>query len=675
MPVSLRSRVLSAVVAAGVATSLALPATPAAARGDGTHRIVVRFPAPVPFRDAAPLVMNGDTPLGFGRVSADRRSVVLETRADVTSRDVRVVWSGGGVPAPRNAAPTAARPPATVGATAVPPAVRTAPAQQVPAGLPDPGLQGPLATVRAAYTFGDRALRVPTGYRVEVTGEVTYPRRLGAQRHPVVVLLHGRHSFCGRRDGQLDSRWPCARGYRAIPSQQGYRSLADVLASHGIVVVSVAANGVNAQDDRASDGGARDRGYLVMHHLRLWRGWATTVRTGPFGNRFRGKLDLTKVGLMGHSRGGEGMVSALAENRRAGNRFGIRAVLPLAPVNFSRFSLRGTPSLTVVPYCDGDVSDLEGVHFFDDATAPRVDRAPHGLLGVLGANHNFFNTVWTPGGWEAGTGDDWYAGTNRFCGANSGRLTAPQQVAAGTGYMAAFLRARLQGLTGYDGLFAGNTVPPASARPVATVASWSSAAGRRLLVDNLRSASSNALGGRTRAAGFDAALLCGGTSRYTTTCMAPRGPGDEPHLVPRVGQGPPGLAQLHLVWSRPGATWSGALPGRFRDVTSYRYVTVRVARDAWALSDAPPVLGLRLRDTTGREVTVRLDGPALTTPVFTDPHPDPNDYSSVPHALVTSVPLPLSAYHGVDLRHVASVTLVMFSGSGDMTVGDVSFQR
>ena len=669
--------VIAVPVAANAAPEPAAP-TPSAVRlAGGTTKVVVPLAEPAPIRDAAPLVLSGDTPLGFGVIAADRRSVVVETRARVgPPAIVRISWSGGSVPPARSGRPAAPRAAGPGSGTVPDPSIPVAPTGALPTTVGDPGARGPLPTVRAQYTLGDAVLKVPSGYTVELTGEVTYPRTLGKTRHPVVVLLHGRHSACGRKDGATDDRWPCTGGYRRIPSEQGYRTLADLLASHGDVVVSVAANGITANDDTAADAGARDRGFLVMRHLDLWRGWSTTTMTGPFGAKFRGALDLARVGLMGHSRGGEGVVSALAQNRGTGSRYGIKAVVPLAPVNFTRQSVRGTPSLTLVPYCDGDVSDLEGVHFFDDATTGRVDGAPHALLGVLGANHNFFNTVWTPGGWEAGTGDDWSAEEDPFCGRTSGRLTPKQQVAAGSAYIAAFLLARLQGKTGYDALFLGNAKTPASAAPAKTVTAWSAPAGRRLLVNDLRSATSNALGGAVRATGFDAAQSCGGTTRYALTCIAPRGQGDEPHLgrsllAPRA----PGLSQVHLIWSRAGSTWSNTLPAAHRDVAGYRYVTVRLTKDVWAFSAVPPAVGLRLRDAAGKVRTVRLAGAALNTPVYTAPTGSGMAGLPAPHALVMSAPVPLAAFNGVDLRRIASVSVVGLGDRGDITVGDVSFQR
>jgi len=654
------------------------PGAPSVSRLDnGSTRVVVPLPAPVGLRDAAPLVMSGDTALGYGRISADRRSVVIETRAKVGAvPSVRVAWSGGGVPAPRAGQASAARGTAPSGGAVIAPDARTVPPQALPGAVGDPGTPGPLGTARAQYSLGDTALQVPSGAKVEVTGEVTYPAPLATlPASPVIVLLHGRHDVCGRADGETAYEWPCAAGFRRIPSEQGYRGLADLLASHGNIVVSVAANGINATDGELADAGAQDRGFLVLHHLNLWRGWSGSELNGPFGAQFKDKLNLANVGLMGHSRGGEGVVAALAENRRTGSAYGIKAVVPLAPVDFNRHSVRGTPSMTLVPYCDGDVSDLQGVHFFDDATTGTVDAAPHALLGVLGANHNFFNTVWTPGGWEAGTSDDWWDPKDLFCGANTGRLTPAQQLAAGNAYIAAFLRARLQDQAGYDPLFHGNTATPASAAPAKTVAAWSAPAGSRLLVNDLRSNTANALGGATLATGFDASTLCGGTTRYALSCIQPRGSGGEPHLgqswyAPDV----PGLGQLHLVWSKAGPTWSNKVPAQYRDVAGYQHVTIRLTKDVWAFSATAPAVGLRLKDAAGTSRTVQLTGPAMNTPVFTGPTSS-GRYGPVPHALVMTVPVPLTAYSGVDLRNLASISVVALGGSGDISIADISFQR
>ena len=101
------------------------------------------------------------------------------------------------------------------------------------------------------------------------------------------------------------------------------------------------------------------RGELLQHHLDLWNDW-NTVGGDPFGTMFVGKLDMDHIGTLGHSRGGEGVIFHALYNRSLGSPYGIDAVLTLAPVDFNRQTLTGIPLLNVAPYCDGDVSDLQG---------------------------------------------------------------------------------------------------------------------------------------------------------------------------------------------------------------------------------------------------------------------------------------------------------------------------
>src|SRR5262249_45352927 len=140
--------------------------------------------------------------------------------------------------------------------------------------------------------------------------------------------------------------------------------------------------------------------------------------SSPFGRRFVGKLDLQDVGLMGHSRGGEGVVRGYLLNQSLGSPYGIKAVFALAPIDFQNELINNVPFAVLLPYNDGDVSNLQGAHFFDDSryNVPG-DTGPKFSIEVIGANHNFYNTVWTPGLFPTagapsgfgGTTDDWFA--------------------------------------------------------------------------------------------------------------------------------------------------------------------------------------------------------------------------------------------------------------------------
>ena len=164
-----------------------------------------------------------------------------------------------------------------------------------------------------------------------------------------------------------------------------------------------------------------------------------------------GKVDLNKVGTMGHSRGGEGVVRHFLLNQEQGSPFGVGGVFPLAPTDFSRFVINNVPLAVMTGYCDGDVVDLQGVHFYDDArtTCPGIRR--RSTRSRTSANHNFYNTVWTPGLFPAGAADDWVfvrgGESDPQCAVveEGKRLTDAQQRAVARAYLSGFFLIYLKG--------------------------------------------------------------------------------------------------------------------------------------------------------------------------------------------------------------------------------------
>jgi len=141
----------------------------------------------------------------------------------------------------------------------------------------DPAASGNPSITRLSYSR--RSVRLDSAefpFPLEVVGEVTHPRSLkSGVKYPLVLFLHGRHPTCyrGGPDGDRTGDWPCPRRYRSIPSHQGYRYVADILASQGYVVVSISANGINGQDFAAKDFGIAARSSLIRYHLKLWARW------------------------------------------------------------------------------------------------------------------------------------------------------------------------------------------------------------------------------------------------------------------------------------------------------------------------------------------------------------------------------------------------------------------
>ncbi len=167
--------------------------------------------------------------------------------------------------------------------------------------------------------------------------------------------------------------WPCPAPFAEIPSHLGYDYVQQVLATQGYTTVSVRVNGINAQDFRLDDGGADARAQIVERHLDYWTGLAADHQ-----------VDLDQVVLVGHSRGGEGVDRAVVQIP-AERAYRIAGQVLLAPTDFAPTSSPYVPTVTVLPYCDGDVYDIQGQQFIDTGRDLSPASARRHLLEELGA--------------------------------------------------------------------------------------------------------------------------------------------------------------------------------------------------------------------------------------------------------------------------------------------------
>jgi hypothetical protein len=113
-----------------------------------------------------------------------------------------------------------------------------------------------------------------------------------------------------------------------------------------------------------------------------------------------GKLDMTRIGLMGHSRGGDAVASFVLYNQTlpVGERFPLRGVVSIAPVDYERHAPYGVPYMTMIGTCDGDVSNLQGARLYERSQYQSNDPYPRFQVLQVGGNHDAYNTVWQADG-------------------------------------------------------------------------------------------------------------------------------------------------------------------------------------------------------------------------------------------------------------------------------------
>ncbi|MRG57113.1 hypothetical protein GF108_16165 [Phyllobacterium sp. SYP-B3895] len=137
-----------------------------------------------------------------------------------------------------------------------------------------------------------------------IKGQVRYPMPLNsaatAERFPIIVFQHGNH-------------------WHEDPSYQGYDYIAQDLAAHGYVVVSINANWINSGSAIDGDTSSQSRAQLILGTLDRLRQIDASGQIDEYDepgalDPLKNKLDFNRIGLMGHSRGGLGVTYAIKFN-------------------------------------------------------------------------------------------------------------------------------------------------------------------------------------------------------------------------------------------------------------------------------------------------------------------------------------------------------------------------
>lgn len=180
-----------------------------------------------------------------------------------------------------------------------------------------------------------------------LNARVWYPE--GPGPFPLVLVVHGNHDMKDFSD-------------------PGYGYLGELLASRGFILASIDMNFLNGGIRQENDA----RGWMLLQHLAAWKDFNRTA-----GNPFYRKVDMDRIALIGHSRGGEAVAHAAAFNRldrypddanvEFHFGFAIRSIVAIAPVDGQYRPADQFMPLHDVNYLvfhgshDGDVTSFHGL--------------------------------------------------------------------------------------------------------------------------------------------------------------------------------------------------------------------------------------------------------------------------------------------------------------------------
>ncbi len=215
--------------------------------------------------------------------------------------------------------------------------------------------------------------------KAPINGRVWYPE--GDGPFPLALIVHGNHSPQDFSD-------------------PGYAYLGELLASRGFIMVSVDENFINGLSGE-NDG----RAWMMLKHLEVWKHFNDSA-----GSPFYHRVDMSKIALMGHSRGGECVPLAATFNKlkyypddakqKFNFNFSIKSIVAIAPVDGQYKAAAQFTPLENVNYLvihgshDGDVSTFNGLRQFERLQF--TDGKPwfKSAIFMYRANHGQWNTVW-----------------------------------------------------------------------------------------------------------------------------------------------------------------------------------------------------------------------------------------------------------------------------------------
>ncbi len=257
------------------------------------------------------------------------------------------------------------------------------------------------------FNIGETSYEYPIAYDTELTpssnnlttqirGQVYFPNSTMSHIKsifPILIFVPGKHADCrlpvfpgypALDINATDSWGHCPNNMNKVPSHLGFDYLSKYFASYGYIVVAIDVILINNKWGIPGDQTLNFiRARLVLKTLQKMKEWnsdAIISKQVLDGVDLSGQFDFTQIGLMGHSRGGEGVRNAynmLMESKGTSDAplwrqrlpgMIIRAILEIAPMYYGqdgvKLAVDNIPWAMIVAGCEDDEIDY-GTIFCD----------------------------------------------------------------------------------------------------------------------------------------------------------------------------------------------------------------------------------------------------------------------------------------------------------------------
>ena len=215
-----------------------------------------------------------------------------------------------------------------------------------------------------------------------LNGRVFFPK--GEGPFPITLIVHGNHSMIDYSD-------------------DGYGYLGELLASQGVIAVSIDENFINGHWSGDFQGKEMPtRAWILLKHLEQWRNW----NENPNHDFFQ-KIDMNHIMLVGHSRGGEAVSIAAAFNslshfpdngkEQFDFNFGIKGVVSIAPTDYRyhrKIKMKNINYLSLQGAYDSDEVSFWGMRPYRRLKFTNEQERFKAGVYIHRANHGQFNSSW-----------------------------------------------------------------------------------------------------------------------------------------------------------------------------------------------------------------------------------------------------------------------------------------